>query len=192
LRAITAKADEGLATLERRVDQMDSQTGRPSIPPERLLKSEVLIALFSIRGHRLFCEARHDTILFRCLPDMSLAEPGFDHSTFGQNCDRLLRHEGAQHFVDAVVTAARREGLLSDEHVTVDGTLLEAWASLTRVTPKAAPAVAPPPNDPGNPTVDVHGERRTNPRLTARRTRKPAWPAKALARRPSSVSPAMC
>jgi len=162
LRAIKAKADEVLATLERTFDTMYSQTGRPSIPPERLLKSEVLIALFSIRGHRLFCEELNYNILFRWFLDMSLDEPGFDHSTFSQNSERLLQHEVAQRFFDAVVTAARREGLLSDEHFTVDGTLIEAWASLKRVTPKAAPAAAPPPDDPGNPTVDFHGERRTN------------------------------
>jgi len=161
LRAIKGRADEVLATLERTFDTMYSQTGRPSIPPERLLKSELLIALFSVRGHRLFCEELNYNLLFRWFLDMNLDEPGFDHSTFSQNSERLLQHEVAQRFFDAVVTAARREGLLSDEHFTVDGTLIEAWASLKSVKPKAAPA-PPPPDDPGNPTVNFHGERRTN------------------------------
>lgn len=162
LRAIKAKADDVLATLERTFDKMDSSTGRPSIPPERLLKSELLIALFSIRGHRLFCEELTDNRLYRWFLDRSLDDPGFDHSTFSQYSERLLRHEVAQRFFDAVVTAARREGLLSDEHFTVDGTLIEAWASLKSVNPKAAPAATLPPDDPGNPTVAFQGERRTN------------------------------
>ena len=162
LRAIKAKTDDVLATLERTFDEMYSSTGRPSIPPERLLKSELLIALFSIRGHRLFCEEFNYNMLYRWFLDMSLDAPGFDHSTFSQNSERLLRHEVAQRFFDAVVTTVRREGLLSDEHFTVDGTLIEAWASLKSVNPKAAPAATLPPDDPDNPTVDFHGERRTN------------------------------
>jgi transposase len=162
LRPIKARADELLVALERTFEEMSSQTGRPSIPPERLLKSELLIALFSIRGHRLFCEELASNILFRWFLDMSLDEPVFDHSTFSQNSERLLQHEVAQRFFDAVVSSARREGLLSDEHFTVDGTLIEAWASLKSVKPQVAPAATPPPDDPGNPTVDFHGERRTN------------------------------
>jgi IS5 family transposase len=101
-------------------------------------------------------------ILFRWFLDMSLDEPVFDHSTFSQNSERLRTHEAAQKFFDAVVQYARREGLLSDEHFTVDGTLIEAWASLKSVKPKDAPAPPAPPDDPGNPTVDFHGDRRTN------------------------------
>jgi hypothetical protein len=93
---------------------------------------------------------------------MSLDEPVFDHSTFSQNSERLLTHEAAQKFFDAGVQYARREGLLSNEHFTVDGTLIEAWASLKSVKPKEAPAPTAPPDDPGNPTVDFHGDRRTN------------------------------
>jgi transposase len=163
LRAIKTMADEALQALSATLDQMYSTIGRPSIPPERLLKGELLIALYSIRGHRLFCEQWDYNILFRWVLDMNLEEAVFDHSTFSQNAERLLAHAVAQQFFDAVVRAARREGLLSDEHFTVDGTLIEAWASLKRVTPKAdAPASVPPPDDPGNPSVDFHGERRTN------------------------------
>lgn len=162
LRPIKAMADQVLATLSPTFDEMYSQMGRPSIPPERLLKGELLLALFSLRGHRLFCEQLAYNILFRWFLDMSLDAPVFDHSTFSQNSERLLQHEVARRFFDAVVRYAQREGLLSDEHFTVDGTLIEAWASLKSVKPKAAPSAAAPPDDPGNPTVDFHGDRRTN------------------------------
>jgi transposase len=161
IRAIKAMADEALAGLSRLFDQMYSAVGRPSIPPERLLKAELLIALYSMRSRRLFCERLDYDILFRWFLDMSLDEPGFDHSTFSQNSERLLTHEVARRFFEAVLAAAKREDLLSDEHFTVDGTLIEAWASLKSFKPTAAPE-APAPEDPGNPTVDFHGERRTN------------------------------
>ena len=162
LRPIKAMADEMLQKLSSTFEAMYSQTGRPSIPPERLLKGELLIALFSIRGHRLFCEMLEYNILFRWFLDMNLDEPIFDHSTFSQNSARLRTHEAAQKFFDTVVQYARGEGLLSDEHFTVDGTLIEAWASLKSVKPKEASPLAALPDDPGNPTVDFHGERRTN------------------------------
>jgi transposase len=162
LRPIKAMADAVLQQLSSTFEAMYSPTGRPSIPPERLLKGELLIALFSIRSHRLFCEMLEYNMLFRWFLDMHLDEPLFDHSTFSQNSERLLTHETAQKFFDAVVTYARGEGLLSDEHFTVDGTLIEAWASLKSVKPKDAPPPTDPPDDPGNPTVDFHGERRTN------------------------------
>lgn len=161
IRPIKAMADEALARLSPVFDQMYSTVGRPSIPPERLLKGELLMALYSVRSHRLFCERLEYDILFRWFLDMSLDEPGFDHSTFSQNSERLLQHAVAQEFFDAVVRLARRDGLLSDEHFTVDGTLIEAWASLKSFKPKATPE-ASPPDDPGNPTVDFHGDRRTN------------------------------
>jgi transposase len=162
LRRIKAVADQVLRDLSPTFTAMYSAIGRPSIPPERRLKSEVLIALYSVRSRRLFCERLDTDLLFRWFLDRSLDEPGFEHSTFSQNSERLLAHAVAQQFFDAVVTAARREGLLSDEHFTVDGTLIEAWASLKSVTPKEPAAPAAPLDDPGNPTVDFHGERRTN------------------------------
>lgn len=162
LRPIKAMADEVLQKLSPTFEAMYSQTGRPSIPPERLLKGELLIALFSVRGHRLFCEMLAYHILFRWFLDMSLDEPVFDHSTFSQNSERVLAHEVARKFFDAVVGYARGEGLLSDEHFTVDGTLIEAWASLKSVKPCAAAPPSAPPDDPGNPTVNFHGDHRTN------------------------------
>lgn len=162
LRRLKAMADQVLEQLSPTFAAMYSQIGRPSIPPERLLKGEVLIALFSIRGHRLFCEMLEYHILFRWFLDLSLDEPVFDHSPFSQNSERWRTHEAARKCFDAVVRYAQGAGLLADEHFTVDGTLIEAWASLKSITPKDAPAATPPPDDPGNPTVDFHGERRTN------------------------------
>lgn len=162
VRQIQHLADAALETLEPTFAAMYSGVGRPSVPPERLLKAQLLIALYSVRSDRLFCERLDYDILFRWFLDMSLEEPSWDHSTFSANRDRLLAHDVARQFFDAVVGQARRAGLLSDEHFTVDGTLIEAWASLKRVTPKAAPTPTGLPDDPGNPTVDFHGDRRTN------------------------------
>lgn len=162
IRAIKRLADAALQTLERTFAQMYSRVGRPSIPPERLLKAQLLIALYSVRSDRLFCERLDYDILFRWFVDMSLDEPSWDHSTFSANRERLLAHDVARQFFDAVVTQARCAAVLSDEHFTVDGTLIEAWASLKSVKPRAAAAPTVPPDDPGNPTVDFHGERRTN------------------------------
>jgi transposase len=162
LRRIKAVAEQVLRDLSPTFTAMYSAGGRPSIPPERLLKSELLIALYSVRSRRLFCERLDYDLLFRWFLDMSLDEAGFDHSTFSQNSERLLAHAVAQRVFDAVVAYARREGVLSDEHFTVDGTLIEAWASLKSVKPKEPSTPAAPPDDPGNPTVDFHGDRRTN------------------------------
>ncbi|WP_447973842.1 transposase [Nitrospira sp. Kam-Ns4a] len=192
LRAIKTLADQVLAFLSPTFDKMYSQMGRPSIPPERLLKGELLIALFSLRGRRLFCEELDYNLLFRWVLDMSLDEPAFDHRTFSQNSERLLQHDVAWRFFEAVVGDAQQAGLLSDEHVTVDGTLIEAWASLKSLQPKAAAPTAPPPDDPGNPTVDFHGERRTNATHQSTTDPEAAWPAKAPARKRSSASRAPC
>jgi transposase len=163
IRPIKQMADEALQTLERTFTAMYSQVGRPSIPPERLLKAQLLIALYSVRSDRLFCDQLDYDILFRWFLDMSLDEPSWDHSTFSANRDRLLAHDVARQFFDAVVGQARQAGLLSDEHFTVDGTLIEACASLKSLKPQGAAATPPSaPDDLGNPTVDFHGERRTN------------------------------
>lgn len=157
---IKAMADDVLQKPSPTFQVMYNQTDRASIQLEHLLKGELLIALFSFRGHRLFCEMRD--YLFRWFLDMNLDEPVLDHSTFSQTSARLLTHEAAQKFFDAVVTYARSEGLLSYEHFTVDGTLIEVWALLKSGKPKASPAPTVPLDDPGNPTVDFHGDRRTN------------------------------
>lgn len=160
LRQIKHHADEALKPLAATFEAMYSDTGRPSIPPERLLKASLLIALYSVRSDRLFCEQLGYNILFRWFLDMGLEEASFDPSTFSKNRERLIEHDVALSFFDAVVKLARAKNLLSDEHFTVDGTLIEAWASMKSF--KAKGKKTPPPDDPGNPSVDFHGEPRSN------------------------------
>jgi len=163
LRAVKRLADRALAELSPVFDRMYAAGGRPSIPPERLLKAGLLIALYSIRSERAFCEELEYHLLYRWFLDIGLVDPGFDASTFAKNRERLLRHEVAQRFFDEVVFEADRLRLLSNAHFTVDGTLIEAAASLKSFRRKDSQHVADPaPDDPGNPTVDFRGERRSN------------------------------
>jgi transposase len=161
LRRIKALADAALKELSPVFNQMYSAVGRPSIPPERLLKASLLMALHTVRSERLLCEQLDYNFLFRWFLDMEADEASFDHSTFSRNRARLLEHAVADDFFRAVVAQARGLNLLSDEHFTVDGTLVEAWASLKSFKrKKAGPSAAP--NDPGNPTGNFRGERRSN------------------------------
>ena len=163
LRSIRRLADEALAALSPTFDAMYAEVGRPSIPPERLLKASLLISLYSVRSERAFCEQLEYDLLFRWFLGMNVIEPSFDPSTFSKNRQRLLKHNVAQRFFDLVVDAADQRGLLSDEHFTVDGTLIEAAASLKSFRPKdQLPSAQPPPDDPGNPTVNFHGQKRSN------------------------------
>ena len=163
IREIKALADQELARLSAVFDQMYATTGRPSIPPETVLKSLLLIALYSIRSERQFCEQLDYNLLFRWFLEMDLIEESFDHSVFSKNRERLMEHEVGRLFFDAVVGRARSLGLMSEEHFTVDGTLIEAWASLKSFRPtQEKPADCPPSHDAGNPTVDFHGKKRSN------------------------------
>jgi transposase len=164
IRRIKEIADRELEKLSPVFDQMyASQGGRYSIPPETLLKSLLLIALYTVRSERQFCERLQYDLLFRFFLDMGIEEDAFDHSTFTKNRDRLIDHEVAQRFFEGVVEHARGQRLISGEHFTVDGTLIEAWASMKSVRPKGEkPEDRPPTDDPGNPTVNFRGERRTN------------------------------
>lgn len=171
LRAIRGLADAALATLNPTFDAMYSTEGRPSIPPERLLKASLLMALYTVRSERLFCEQLGYNLLFRWFLDMDMVEEGFDASTFSKNRERLLKHEVAGKFFASVVAQARDAGLMSDDHFTVDGTLIEAWASLKSFKPKEG-GNEEPPDDPGNPNrngliVDVKVDKATG---TAERT----------------------
>ena len=163
LRAIKAIIDEILKDLSPTFDAMYSVIGRPSIPPERLLKASILMGLYTVRSERLFCEQLDYNLLFRWFLDMNMIEDSFDHSSFTRNRDRLLEHDVAGEFFRRVVGHAQANGLMSDEHFTVDGTLIEAWASLKSFKVKdEKPNDRPPPEDPGNPAVDFHGEKRSN------------------------------
>jgi transposase len=162
LRRIKRLADDALDALSPELDALYQNGGRPSIPPERLLKASLLIALYSVRSERAFCEELDYHLLFRWFLDMNLMEPSFDATTFTKNRQRLLAHDLGQRLFDEVVERARTEGLLSDEHFTVDGTLIEAHASLKSFRPRDGEPPSAPPDDPGNPTVNFHGERRSN------------------------------
>jgi transposase len=163
LRVIKLFADHALAELSPVFDQMYRAGGRPSIPPERLLKASLLIALYSVRSERALCEELDYHLLFRWFLDMGLMEPSFDATVFTKNRRRLLKHDVAQQFFDEVVRQASDLDLLSDDHFSVDGTLIEAAASLKSFRSKnKPPAEDPPADDPGNPSVDFHGEQRSN------------------------------
>src|SRR5271168_1273199 len=161
LRRVKELADAALAQLSPLFDEMYSVIGRPSIPPERLLKASLLMALYSVRSERLFCEQLDYNLLFRWFLDLNWDEPAFDHSSFSRNRARLLEHDVAGEFFRTVVAEARELRLTSDEHFTVDGTLIEAWASLKSFKRKDQ-SPTETPDDPGNPSVNFHGQRRQN------------------------------
>lgn len=162
LRTVKSLADQALAELSLDFDDMYSEVGRPSIPPERLLKASLLIALFSVRSERAFCEQLDYNLLFRWFLDMNLMEPRFDPTVFTKNRERLLSHRVGQQLFDQVVAEAYGRGLLSDEHFTVDGTLIEAAASLKSFRRRDGGSPAQTDDDPSNPSVDFHGEKRRN------------------------------
>lgn len=162
IRRIKALADAELARLSAVFDRMYSERGRPSIPPEVLLKSCLLIALYSVRSERQFCERLQYDLLFRFFLDLGLDENAFDASTFAKNKERLLQADVARRFFEGVVTQAKAARLLSAEHFTVDGTLIEAWASLKSFRRRDEAGRPRPPDDPGNPTVNFRGEPRSN------------------------------
>jgi transposase len=160
LRPIRRMTDAALAQLSSRFDRLYSTTGRPSIPPEQLLRALLLQMLYSIRSERLLMEELDYNILYRWFVGLSLDDAVWDATTFTKNRDRLLDGDVADAFFTEVLAAIKAEGLLSDEHFTVDGTLLEAWASHKSFKPKGA--ADRPPDDPKNPTVNFHGETRRN------------------------------
>lgn len=160
LRRIKPQADAVLGAMSASFDAMYAEGGRPSVAPERLLKASLLIALYSVRSDRLFCEMLDYNLLFRWFLDMGLEEASFDHSTFSKNRERLIEHEIAKEFFAGVIRAAREQRLLSDEHFTVDGTLIESWASFKSLKRKDG---EPPRSGPdGTGMVDFRGEKRSN------------------------------
>ena len=161
LRAIRRMVDEVLRALSPRFDGMYASEGRPSIAPEKLLRAQLLQMLYSIRSERLLMEEIDYNMLFRWFVGLNLDEEVWDATVFTKNRDRLLEAEVAKQFLGQVVEQAQGKGLTSDEHFTVDGTLLEAWAGAKSFQRKDGKH-PPPPDDPGNPTVNFHGEKRSN------------------------------
>src|SRR5207248_7309772 len=160
LRPIRRMTDAALARLSLRFDRLYSTTGRPSIPPEKLLRALLLQMLYSIRSERPLMEELDYNILYRWFVGLSLDDAVWDATTFTKNRDRLLDGDIAEAFFAEVLAAIKADGLLSDEHFTVDGTLLEAWASHKSFKPKDGPNR--PPDDPKNPNVNFHGQTRRN------------------------------
>lgn len=160
LRRVKAQADEVLGSMGSQFDAMYAAAGRPSIAPERLLKATLLIALYSVRSDRLFCEMLDYNMLFRWFLDMDLEERSFDHSTFSKNRGRLIEHEIAKGFFAGVINQAKAKQLLSDEHFTVDGTLIESWASFKSF--KRKDGKPPTSGSDGTGMVDFKGEKRSN------------------------------
>jgi transposase len=160
LRPIREMTDAALKRLSPRFETLYSQTGRPSVPPEKLLRALLLQILYSVRSERLLMEQLEYNLLFRWFVGLSIDDPVWTPTVFTKNRDRLLEGDVATAFFQDVLAQARGSRLLSDEHFTVDGTLLEACASLKGFRRKGEPG--PPPDDPGNPTVDFHGEQRSN------------------------------
>jgi transposase len=163
LRGIKKLADQRLVKMSAVFNQMYSQVGRPSIAPERVLKSLLLMALYSVRSERQLCEQLGYNLLFRWFLDMELEENSFDATVFSKNRERLMKHDVGRLFFDAVINQAREANLISEDHFSVDGTLIEAWASLKSFRPKGEDRPRDKDQgDPGNRWVDFHGEKRSN------------------------------
>ena len=161
LRPTRALTDRILAKMSFLFSAMYSSLGRPSIAPEKLLRALLLQVLYTIRSERMLMEQLNYNLLFRWFVGLNMDEPVWDVTVFTKNRERLIQAEVARTFFDLVVQEAQALDLLSDEHFTVDGTLLEACASLKSFRRTDAEP-APPADDPGNPTVNFHGETRSN------------------------------
>jgi transposase len=162
LRPIRRMVDTTLGALSTSFDEMYSACGRPSIAPEKLLKALLLQVLYTVRSERLLMEQLGYNLLFRWFVGMNMDEPVWVPTVFSKNRDRLLEGDIAGKFFAQVLDQARGAGLLSEEHFSVDGTLLEAWASHKSFQRKDGDGAATKDDDPGNPTVNFHGETRSN------------------------------
>lgn len=157
LRGIKALADQALGSMSALFDSIYCDCGRPSVPPEQLLKAQLLIALFSVRSDRQFCEQLQYNLLFRWFLDLDLDQATFDPSTFSHNRARLIQHDIAREFFRHVVLLAQKRKLLSEDHFSVDGTLIQAWASMKSFRPKDEP-----PKGDSNGWSDFKGTKRGN------------------------------
>ncbi len=162
LRAMLALVNPAIAALSPRFQAMYSTIGRPSIPPERLLRALLLQVLYTIRSERQLMEQLDYNLLFRWFVGLNPDDPIWAPTVFTKNRDRLEDGNIAEAFLQEVLKAADQRGLLSHEHFTVDGTLLEAWASQKSFRRKDKPTAPPSDDDPGNPTVSFRKEKRSN------------------------------
>jgi transposase len=160
LRPIRLLVDQALKSLSPDFSRLYSAYGRPSIPPEKLLRALLLQVLYTVRSERMLMEQLEYNLLFRWFVGLNMDEAVWVPTVFTKNRDRLLEGDVAEKFFHLVLAQAREADLLSDEHFSVDGTLIEAWASQKSFKCKDQPT--PPPDDPGNPTVDFRGETRRN------------------------------
>lgn len=161
LRAVRQITDRILERMSSVFHKMYSRIGRPSIPPEKLLRALLLQMLYTVRSERMLMEQLEYNLLFRWFVGLNMDEPVWDVTVFTKNRERLINADVARKFFEQVLVEARALDLMSDEHFTVDGTLLEANASLKSFK-RVDGTDAAPPDDPGNPTVDFHGEKRSN------------------------------
>jgi transposase len=162
LRAIRAIVNEALSALEREFAALYSPLGRPSIPPEKLLRAMLLQAFYSIRSERLLMERLEYDLLFRWFVGIGVDDTAWDHSVFSKNRDRLLEGDIAAKFLAAVLAQPKVKKLLSSDHFSVDGTLIEAWASMKSVKPKDGSGEPPAPGGGRNAAADFHGQKRSN------------------------------
>jgi transposase len=160
LRGIKELLDEALRGMSRDFDRVYAAEGRPSIPPERLVRASTLQILYSIRSERLLCEQLDYNLLFRWFVGLSIDEPIWDHSSFTKNRDRLIEAKVARKLLRRTVRKARAAHLLSNEHFSVDGTLIESWAAVKSM--RRRDGSDEPPGPGRNPTVNWHGEKRSN------------------------------
>lgn len=184
IRRIRKIVDEVLAELDGEFDVMYSRIGRPSVPPEQLLKATILMAMYSMRSERAFCERLNYDLLFKWFLDLPIDAKAFDPTSFTKNRDRLLEHDIADRFFAAVVRQAKLRRYISSEHFAVDGTLLEAWASHKSFKPKDGSGGPPSAGGVKNREVDFHGEKRSN------RTHASTTDPEALLARKSNGTPA--
>ena len=162
LRVIRQMTDEALRQLSPQFEAIYATTGRPSVPPEQLLRALLLQALYTVRSERQLVEQLEYNLLFRWFVGLAMDDAVWTPTTFTKNRDRLLAGDIARQFFAAVLTQARAQHVLSAEHFTVDGTLLEAWAGQKSFTRREGTGRGPSDDDPSNPTVNFHGERRSN------------------------------
>jgi transposase len=166
LRAIKRHVDAVLKKLSPLFDKLYDELGRPSIPPEQLLKARVLTALYTVRSERLFCEQLGYNLLWLWFLDREFSEGSFERSVFAKNYERVLSADVAKLFFAEVYDLSRQAGWTSDAHFTADGTLIESWASLKSFVRKdgsdGGKIQAAKAEDPGNPTINFRGEPRCN------------------------------